>query len=217
MDKHKRFFYNFVICPIITILDIKSNFIYRHCSDQSVLDRCNTNIVRDFYIRGKAPTELMIEKGWILTNNKNNYSIVYDSFVTNSSVLLKFRDILNLLFYGVVMYISGRIILFYKSIDLNLHQNTIDRILLYYPQNFDILKQIYTKSPSIPVQIMITSNKDFDRLSSAIPITVFSKPIIPANYKCFDDFISVIIKSWAETSTQSYLSEKRFIDSICHN
>lgn len=223
MAKLKQFFYNFVIYPVITLLDFKNNILYSQKPNNSVLDRCNNNIIRD-NMPNRKEVELCkkhtIKKGWILTNNKNNYSIVYDSHITNSIVMLKLKEVVNLLFYGLVMYISGRIIILSKSTSIDnivdaLDKNFIDRVLLYYPENFNIFYQIYTKSPSIPVQIMITSNKNFD--STFKPITSLSEPIIPNNYNNFEDFITVVIKSWTKTSSELYLSEKRFIDSRMHN
>ena len=156
-----------------------------------------------------------IQKGWILTNNKSNYSIIYDNYTTNSSVLLNLRDVFDLLFYGLTMYISGRIVILTKSIEpvINkFNKNIIDRVLLYYPENINIFYQIYTKSPNIPVQILITSNKQ--PLSSNILTKngFYSKPIIPSEYQSFDAFMLTVIKTWTDTCAESYIYEKRFIE-----
>jgi len=211
--KFREIFYNLIIYPIISLLDIKTNIIKSEISCEKIVDRCSSRILHSTKYKntGHSP----IQKGWILTNNKSNYSIIYDNYTTNSSVLLNLRDVFDLLFYGLTMYVSGRILILTKSIEpvINkFNKNIIDRVLLYYPENINIFYQIYTKSPNIPVQILITSNKQPLSCNILTKNGFYSKPIIPSDYQSFDTFMLMVIKTWTDTCAESYIYEKRFIE-----
>lgn len=197
--KLKDFFYNLVLYPIFSIFDKYYSYqpkIYKNLNHKKI---------------GAPP----IDKGWIITNQKSTSSILFDSYITDSIPLLKFRESLNLLFYSLVLYFSGKLIIVTKYpkdnfvTDLHLKFD-VNKILLYYPEDINIFYQIYKYSPSIPMQIAITPDKLSDNLTK---ITYFSNPILPSDYKTFDHFMSTVIRYWTDTFRQSYISEKRFNES----
>jgi len=215
MNFKRDILYNLIIYPIISLLNIKKYLFTSYPNTRNILDSCSENILHHtkYKTEGRPP----IQKGWIVTNNKSIYSIVFDNYSTHSAVLLKFREVFDLLFYGLVMYWGGRIVILTKySVDRiveKFDEGMLERILLYYPQDINIFYQIYTKSPDIPVQILITANKECE--ATYPKIRIFSEPIMPRDYENFVKFMEKVVEVWSETSLQCYAYEKRFIEEKC--
>lgn len=170
--------YNFVIYPIMSSLNLKKYLFPSYSDDKTTLDRCSASILKDVKYRTEGCKP--ISKGWIVTNNKSTYSTVFDNYTIGSSILLRFREIVDLLFYGLVMYISGRIVVLTNTsmdkVAENFNKGILDRILIYYPNDKNIFYQIYTKTPHIPLQILITTNKEYSASVTIPKIRIFSDP-----------------------------------------
>ena len=199
--KFKKFVCNLFLYPIVSLLQTFT-------TGYNPLEFYHTKIFKN--LNNTRLGHPIIEKGWILSNHKTNHSIIFDSYTTQSVPYLNIKDGLNLGFYTLLLFFTNKLLLTKTKLCLfqtdPLRGGEYDRIVLYYPQDVNILYHIYTGSPLTPVQIVFTNDKFIEK-----NFTYVSRPIIPSDYKIFEDFITAILKTWTYSCRQSYIAEKRFI------
>jgi 1-acyl-sn-glycerol-3-phosphate acyltransferase len=182
-------------------------------------------------IKHNIKREKIIDKGYILCNHRSFFDFYIDPYISNSTILGRNEAVLSVSFMSLLAYLDNKIISFSRgntsrkklfNIIKKHIKNTNFKRILFYPEGtrrshktlssltdvknkfkLGLLKSIYECPDKLPVQICLSSNKEYifnqKKFSCKYGMEVnteLSDAIYPSDFKTFDKFIDKITKEW---------------------
>jgi 1-acyl-sn-glycerol-3-phosphate acyltransferase len=227
------FFFNFILSTIffpIILIFLKTITIFNNINFDWQL---NSYIFIYYLcgIKHNIKAKKLIKEGYIISNHRSFFDFALDPYISKSSIIGRKEAFYSVSFSSILGLLDQRIISFSRgstsrknlfNIVKEHRKNSKYKRILFYPEGtrknykkllsandiknklkLGLLKSIYECSENLPIQLCLSSNKEyvfnqkkFSCIYGMKVNTEFSNAIYPSDFKTFENFIDKITNEW---------------------